>query len=1015
MQIPKEIKLSDVLDEIARGSNLDQALHLIAQKATVDLKAQACKIWVVKHGDICERCPLAGICANRQMCLHLAATAGAAAEREYPRIPLSVLNTSLIVRGGVSDFRENNGAGDKLFGIQKSAYTTGTPSYALYPLKGISGTVGLIGVFNDRLIDQDELQILAQLAPAAVAAIRVAELLARCDSLRYQLERSAPGDGGGNSELEEANRRLADELSQSHAERESLTRAKNEVEQRATELEAENRTLQENLQRLSAARTSAEQEALEAAKKELDMDESNRPHFAAGAAADSRVNAANDSGAVAEMGAEAISQSGGNAQAFVHAEVGMPVRAAAESDEARLMAEARLSLLEETNAELRDYNTSLVESVENLEGSLRLAEDKRGQLEEERVKLEETVTDLTEALERLRDDQTRLSEERGELAEERERLTEEVYRLRQQNDELAGESARAAELETRLQESLEAASRLRELEQENSELREANANLEGAVNEVEAMVRRLEEMTTNLRSRTELSERLCEEMEQRNRGLAEENRLLAARELAESRLLASLSHELRTPMNSIIGFTSLLLDDDSLGLSEQHRHSLERVARNARDMAEFLNQVLNYSKIEAGRMDVYSEPLQVQEVVDRAIGVAEGLIEGRPVTIRADIEEGLPSVRTDRVKLQQILLNLLSNAVKFTERGTITVGASRAGRDHVRISVSDTGTGIAEKDLPKIFEEFRQVGSRNPSSRSGVGLGLAITRRLAVLLEGEIAVSSRLGEGSVFVVTLPLEIESREAPSAEHEARALDPERTALVAGADAAMLYLTRKYLTEAGYSVATTEDGAHALSLVHMAKPALIVIDLDASADATDLLSRLATHKDGGRLIACSANADLERRAVSAGADVFLLKPVGRGELLAALDAATRQSPACVLVVDDDQDSLEIVSRMLTSRGYDVRTATDGREALERLAEERPAAIVLDLMLPEMDGFEVTHRLRLNPDWRDIPVILLTARDLSNEERDALDHGATRVLLKSSFSRDELIQEIQSAIGGA
>lgn len=1054
MHIPKEVKLSEILDEIARGSNLDQALHLIAQKATVDLKALSCKIWVVKHGDICERCPLAGVCTNRQMCLHLAAASGAVMEREYPRIPLSVLNTSLIVRGGISDFRDNNGAGDKLFGIQKSAYTTGTPSYALYPLKGLSGTVGLIGVFNDRLIDQDELQILAQLAPAAVAAIRVAELLARCDALRYQLENEAPPaatapaaeapDGERLAALQESEQHLRDEVRRLDAECQSLWREKHEAEaaskQRLRELEGENQALKEKLDALLLPPLASDPETAgrAAATAQAQANEAAPAQSAAGSSTRSG-NAVFETAAATreDISPDSSPDNSPDSSKDIAPDISPDLAIISAALESRMQEnlalsdmhqqlESQLSLLEETNAELRDYNTALVENVENLESALRLAEDERRRCEEQRLRLEDEVANLSETVVRLRAGESRAEQEHELLADENERLREETTRLHKAEDELVREHERVIELEARLQDAQRDLVRLPLLEQESLELREANSKLEEAIAQFDALVPRLEDSLTNLRNRTELSERLCEEMEQRNRVLAEENRHLATREHTEARLLASLSHELRTPMNSISGFTAVLLDDATLSLGERQRHNLERIARNARDMTEFLNQVLDYSKIEAGRMDVYAEPLNLGEVINRAAEVAEGLKGNRPVTIRTEIEEDLPVIQSDRIKLQQILLNLLSNAVKFVDRGTVTISASRAGHEHLRISVSDTGIGIAESELSKIFEEFYQVKG---GARSGAGLGLAITRRLVVLLEGEIAVSSRVGEGTVFVVTLPLQIESREAPSVARETPQIDPQRTALVIAEDAAMLYLTRRYLTEDGYSVATVEDAARGVEFIRLAKPSVIIFDIgelgelagrDAEPGAAlDAVNQLASRKGDGRLLVCAADVRVERDAMQAGADGFLRTPLERRELLAALGSEVTEKPKAyslpyILVVDDDADTQEIVREMLAGLDYQVQTVADGKEALLRVAEHRPAAMILDLMLPEMDGFEVTHRLRLNPAWRDIPVILLTARDLSNEERKALLHGDTRVLQKGSFTRDDLRREVQ-AVGSS
>jgi len=476
-----------------------------------------------------------------------------------------------------------------------------------------------------------------------------------------------------------------------------------------------------------------------------------------------------------------------------------------------------------------------------------------------------------------------------------------------------------------------------------------------------------------------------------------------------------MSHELRTPMNAIIGFTSLMLDDRSLQLNDRHRRSLERVSRNARDLLELINNVLDLSKIEAGRMDVYSEPADPADLIERALAVVESLKEARPIKLSYHVEEGLPAMRTDRTKLQQILINLLSNAIKFTEQGEVNVTAECVGIDRVRIAVSDTGVGIADSDITRIFEEFRQAGAAGRGAKTGTGLGLAITQRLVELLGGELSVSSREGQGSVFTVTLPLQIEGRIAATAEAEAPLTDPDRTALVIDGDPGSLYLTKKYLSEAGYSVAATDDAGRGVEIASKARPAVVTIDLDSLGEDTGVIERIASSHEEGTIIALSSQDGAEQRALQAGAGVFLRKPVDRAMLINALERANRASLSRVLVVDDDPDALDLAVAMLEGGGYDIVTATNGREALEAIAGQKPDAIILDLMLPEMDGFEVVHRMSLNPEWRAIPVILLTARDLSHEERRALDIGTARIIQKGNFSRDELLAEVKTAIGAA
>jgi CheY-like chemotaxis protein/anti-sigma regulatory factor (Ser/Thr protein kinase) len=373
-------------------------------------------------------------------------------------------------------------------------------------------------------------------------------------------------------------------------------------------------------------------------------------------------------------------------------------------------------------------------------------------------------------------------------------------------------------------------------------------------------------------------------------------------------------------------------------------------------------------------------------------------------------------LRTDRTKFQQILINLLSNAIKFTSDGEVKVSAERADDSRIRIIVSDTGVGIAESDLATIFEEFRQVGAAGRGSKTGTGLGLAITRRLVDMLSGEIDVRSRAGEGSMFTVTMPFEIEGR-LSAADAEIPLTDPERTALVIDSDPASLYLTKKYLTEAGYSVAATDDPERGFEIATKAKPAVVTIDLDGLEGGLEgdlsIIERIAKGHRDCTLVAFSAEGGAEARALNAGARIFLSKPVERAALVGVLERAKSPVASRVLVVDDDPDALDLAVAMIEGAGFEIDTAKSGREALDAIARNRPDAIILDLMLPEMDGFEVVHRMSLNADWRTIPVILLTARDLSHEERRALDIGAARIIQKGSFSRDELLAELGLALG--
>ena len=1028
----RENRITQILEEVGRGSNLSHTLALIADQLAADIGAPTCKIWVVKRGDICEHCPLAGICTNRQMCMHLIAASGAATEREYPRMPLSVFSAPLITRGGVADFSDRRELGDKLFGNQRSGPGPSDDAFALYPLRGVSGTVGLIGVFNHRRFRPEELRMIEGLAPAAVAAIRVAELQSRAAGLRAKLEKQATASSTEGPAATEREKELEDAVAE-------LTR---EVAELQVEREAQfrNRTESPDHPQAIGSPSSADAETSDARILEENADLKNRL-----------------------AGVDATLTEINQARARLMDELAAR-NAECEELRTRLAAEKEHNAtLDVTILMLRGENNSISESVGDLEHSLRTAEDARARLEKANLALEAKSNETGQQLERLGIESSRIAGENEQLVAEVERLNGEIASLRgggtrisednarllTLNAELAQSQslaeARAAELENErdsLNRQLEEAralvtGRIADLEQDKALLIQTRTRLEGeiasltsrasgleqqndqfqaVVAQFESVSSRLEDSAVKLRNRAEASEAARAELEQRNRVLGEQNRRLTLEGQARARFMANMSHELRTPMNAIIGFTSLLLDDRSLQINERHRRSLERVSRNAHDLLELINNVLDLSRIEAGRMDVYSEPADARDLIERAVAIAEPLKEGRPVRLTVQAQDSLPSLRTDRTKFQQILINLLSNAIKFTSDGEVKVSAERADDSRIRIIVSDTGVGIAESDLATIFEEFRQVGAAGRGAKTGTGLGLAITRRLVDMLGGEIDVRSRLGEGSVFTVTMPFEIEGR-LSAADAEIPLTDPERTALVIDSDPASLYLTKKYLTEAGYSVAATDDPERGFEIASKAKPAVVTIDLDVLEGGLEgdmsIIERIARSNGDGTIVAFSAEGGAEARALNAGARIFLSKPVERAALVGVLERAKSPAVSRVLVVDDDPDALDLAVAMIEGAGFEIDTAKSGREALDAIARNRPDAIILDLMLPEMDGFEVVHRMSLNADWRTIPVILLTARDLSHEERRALDIGAARIIQKGSFSRDELLAELGLALG--
>ncbi len=990
MDTAREEQIRDVFEEIARNANLDRALTLVAEQIAADMEAPTCKIWVVKRGDICESCPLADSCGNRQMCLHLSAVSGAALDKEYPRIPMAILNASLIARGGTFDFNEAHGTSNKLFGLQHGAPGDSRDTYLLYPLRGASGTIGLIGVFNHRAIEAVEAIALGRLAPAASAAIRVAELNSRCELFRTRLEKETEklaalerSSSYRETELQAAVAQLTREVVQTQMERDKLLQADNEVLQQTIQLEEKHRDLKDQLHQLTlqyqereraaaealmqaaAFRQQLEEEksALNARIDILEMEAAKNGH---------RIEAANSRLSDREREIEAL-----------RSEIESREEELFNLQESSQTVQNRQSFLADENQRLREQNATLSESLDDLQSTLRVKDESKAKLEEIRLELEQQLVSATEEN----------SYQKTVLAALQEKilhLDEALARGQDGHQQLVEANRKAAEQNA-------------VLAKERDRLHTLNADLHSEVQSIQAQIVQMEASLTAL---YEAGQEQAETA-QYNQLLREQNRQLAVESRRKSQFMANLAHELRTPMNAIIGFTSLLLDDPALRLAEAQQSNLERVARNARELLAFINNLLDLSKMDAGRLELQVEEMDVREIIQASLRALEGIREACPVPLRTDLANDLPALQTDKTRLQQILFNLLSNALKFTRAGEVKVTAAKLGEEGVQISVSDTGIGIAPSDLEKIFEEFRQADNQNRAQRTGTGLGLAITKRLVQLLGGEISVTSQPGQGSQFTVTLPLAVEARTNAS---DLAFADTEHTALIVSNDASAFYVIKKYLAEVGYAVAAAKDGVSGVEIALMAEPRAIVFDLDSIVKSQEGIRRIRAHNAAQPVIAISSNASDELPAIKAGASAFIVKPLTREALIKALNPERAAEFQRVLVVEDDPDTLTLLVTMLDGHAAAVHTASDGEQALEEVERFQPDVVVLDLMLPEMDGFEFVHRLAASARGKALPIVLVTAADLTREERLALDTGRIILIQKGEFGRDDLLTAIRT-----
>lgn len=453
-----------------------------------------------------------------------------------------------------------------------------------------------------------------------------------------------------------------------------------------------------------------------------------------------------------------------------------------------------------------------------------------------------------------------------------------------------------------------------------------------------------------------------------------------AREL-KSQFAANISHELRTPLNLIIGFTDVMMAaPDTYGaeaLPTAYRADVEAIHRNARHLATLIDDVLDLSQIEAGRMGLYKEHTSLRDLAAEAARAVGALFDHKGLSLAIDVAGDLPPIFVDRARIRQVFVNLLANAAKFTERGGVTISARRQGGSVV-VDVADTGEGIAEEDLPKVFEEFRQVDQSPRRRHGGSGLGLAISKDFVELHGGIMWARSRVGGGTTFSFTLPLaESGDREqlhqawATWARLRPAADEPDPAVVLLTADPGAAAVFRRHLE--GYRVVAASGVAEAAELATREAVAAVIA---VNAPGAEVQERMRELRPGLPLITCAMpdRCDVSRRL---GVSDYLVKPVARGQVLEAL-GKLGPSVRRVLVVDDDPDMVRLLTHMIRSapEGYRVLRAYDGDEALARLRERRPDAVVLDLSMPTIDGYRVLQHLRTDAELASLPVIVVTAR---------------------------------------
>ena len=560
--------------------------------------------------------------------------------------------------------------------------------------------------------------------------------------------------------------------------------------------------------------------------------------------------------------------------------------------------------------------------------------------------------------------------------------------------------------------------RIAQLEAENARLKaEAAAQKSLAARAIASYQQRALQMEV-IRQQNEDLDRLANDLARSKRSEEERARQLEEAARLKSEFLANFSHEIRTPLNGILGYCDLVLREEGSRLTPHGRRDLNVIKSNAKTLLALINDILDLSKIEAGRVDVVREEVDLGDVAEECVATVRELLKGKDVVVGCNIQKECQTIFTDSLKIRQVLLNLLSNAAKFTDSGEIIVEAVAQGSTLV-LAVEDTGAGIPPNQLDHIFEKFRQVDGTSTRKVGGTGLGLAIVREVSRILGGRVDVVSTLGRGSKFTVTLPNAFDPEGIgtvmPRTGERKLASAPAGEAplvLIIDDDPMIVALLEGELEKEGFRVMAESDGVSGLQAVRRHRPAAVVLDIHLPRlDGWSALSEMKNDPATSHIPVLIISVEEARgRGFSFGACDFLVKPFDPERLVDVVKRNLRDAGGTVLVVDDEPHARELVTRNLRSAGFSCHEAQDGEDALLKTRVIKPSLMVLDLTMPRMDGFEVLAHLR--NEGTNIPVIVLTGKTLDANDEETLRNGLTHVIKKGGLAMESVVNQAKTLL---
>ena len=493
----------------------------------------------------------------------------------------------------------------------------------------------------------------------------------------------------------------------------------------------------------------------------------------------------------------------------------------------------------------------------------------------------------------------------------------------------------------------------------------------------------------------------------------------------KAEFLANCSHELRTPIHAIIGYAELLLDSVYGPMTDEQEQTVGFIHENAQDLLDLVNNLLDLSRIESGRADLILQTFDLRDLVSELIGQLKPIADGKRIELNSSVLVEKPHIRTDRGKLKQILINLVGNAIKFTDQGSVTIGISAetkpiagapAHGSRFAISVQDTGTGIPANQLDKIFEKFYQVDSSVHRSHEGTGLGLYIAKQLVDLLGGHIEIQSTLGQGTTATVSLPQNYEEIEgihrlrARIAVASGAASGPDgngqRVVLVVSKRSEIARILSDGLGSHEYSVRTARDAEEAVTLACKLQPLVILLDAqDSSSDLWSIFQELKIKPETKNIPAIFLSND---SAHGLGAPFTVAAPLNPRDVLRSVRAATSAGKKNILIVDDDESFRDVLKCVLKEEGYQLAEAATGKEAIAKIEEIKPDLLLLDLNLPELDGWGVIRHITQHRQFKDMEVLVISGMMLDEQESAAIQKHQYTFINKEDFKVNRVVKTV-------